>query len=147
MLLLPPEPVLRQIDAMRDRAHARHGLQAALVLADRDVLYIGVIAVKFAQLGLHRMMDRVDEGPCREPGVHQPRQVVQVDHVAAFHCIAYRPGGVIDVLQVVVDFARYWPARLVVKPTPLHRHSRFAVGVHDRVHAELLQACCQLPKE
>src|SRR5205085_9831191 len=80
--------------------HLRHFLLRTLKVADRDVVYVGIIRIEIAQPFLVRMMHSVDKWKVCKPGACQTEGVIQVHDIAVFHRICNRPESVVRVLQI-----------------------------------------------
>ncbi len=90
------------------------------------------------------VMHSVDKLALYESREHQRRHVVQVNHIAIGGGFADGPGGMIEVLQVVVDLAANRPLRVFVEPTGLHADGGFAIGVNHDIDTGILQPFRQL---
>ena len=70
-----------------------------------------------------------------------------MDDVARLHGIAHRPSGVIQILEIVVNLSLDRPLAARVEPAIFYADGGFAVAIHHRRMAQLLQAFRQVGDE
>src|SRR5690348_12750141 len=139
--------VLRNINAVMNGLQVRHGFLNPLEIADGDVMDFGEIAVELAQFRYMRMVQRGNERTVDEPRADQAGCIIDMNNIAGTRRVLDGPGGVVQVFEVVVNFAFDWPLRLGKEPAGFRIHSGFPIGIDHNVHSRIPQPRSQLCDE
>src|SRR4051794_13522165 len=133
---------------MVNGAHARKVLAATLKITDGDVMNVGEIPVELAQIFYVRVMDGVDERGLYKTRIGKARRVVEVNDVTGVVCrVTYGPGGMCDVLKIVVYVPPERPLWIRVHPTLLNINGRGADRIHHNLYTPLFKLECKIANE
>src|SRR5690348_2917671 len=127
-----------KVQAMVDGLQVRHALLPALEVADGDVIDLGEVAVEITQFRYVGMMNGVNERAVDITGADEAGSIIDMNKVAGTSRILHRPGGVIQVLEVVINLAFDRPLCLREKPAGFSPGAGFPIGVNDDIQASLL---------
>src|SRR5215467_1083418 len=80
-----------------DRTQMRHRFSCALVIADRDVMDVGIVSVVFAQTWLMRTMQCQHEWSRDKARERDRLRRLNMQDIAVFPGIVNCPGSVVDI--------------------------------------------------
>src|SRR5207253_9871097 len=103
------QAVLRENDAVVNRAETRHRLLAALEFADARVMNVGIMRVEYAQFRIVSALKRADHGGVNKTRACQTLRRLQMNNVAGLRCVLHSPGCVMQLLQPRIVVLFDWP--------------------------------------
>src|SRR5207237_4380033 len=123
------QAVLREIDAVVNRAQTKHGFLTALEFADAHVMHVGILPVEFAQFRIVSAVQRADNGSFNKTRAGQTLGRLQMNNVAGLRRVLPCPGCVMQLLQPSMVVLLDWPLWALIDVTTRDVAVRFSVRV------------------
>ena|SRR5579859_944598 len=109
----------------------------SLIVADGDVLNVGIVGIVFADFGIVWTVQRQNKGAPGEAGKYESLGGLHVNEIALLQGIGGGPGRVVKLFEPGKLGLLDGPLGVLVEPAAFGLDGGFAVGIDHDIHVGL----------